>query len=61
MFMDFELFCICIFLRYSETFDFSREYIFFYVLAVFAEHELPTKHYIDSPSLPPPQYIKVRL
>ncbi len=50
MFSQMKLFCQgFFFIRCSTTFDFSGEYIFFYVLAVLAEHELPTKEYIDAP------------
>lgn len=49
MFSQMEHFCQFIFsLRRSTTSDF-RESIFFHVLAVLSEHELPTKDYIDSP------------
>lgn len=47
-------FCQSILLRCKATFDFSWESIFFYVIAVPAERELPAKGYIDS--LPPPVY-----
>ena len=40
---------VFLFLSCSTSFDFSWEYIFFYVLAVLGEHELPTMEYIDSP------------
>ena len=48
IFSQMKLLCM-FFLRSSTSFDFSREYIFFYVLAVLAEHELPTIECIDSP------------
>lgn len=40
-------------LRWCTRLDFCKEYIFFYVLAVFSEPELPTKEYIDSHPHPP--------